>query len=160
TPLQGTRKQPGTHWPLSQVWPLGQLTPAQGSLVGMHEMTHVESALQVTPELAGQALLTHCPERQTCPDGQGRVASHAGAAPSRLPMPASIVGALGTTGASPLLPLLVISLSQAERATRTHTRRSFMGLCNRKPRALRKRALRRASRSSLGVRALEGLGTA
>src|SRR5581483_9274547 len=31
TPLHGSGKQPATHCPLSQVWPAGQVTPAQGS---------------------------------------------------------------------------------------------------------------------------------
>jgi hypothetical protein len=43
TPLQGCAKQPATQVPLTQVWPIGQLMPAHGSVAG------TQLAWQVVP---------------------------------------------------------------------------------------------------------------
>jgi hypothetical protein len=40
-------KQPGMHWPFTQVWFAGQLTPPQGSAVTTQEVTQFWPAGQV-----------------------------------------------------------------------------------------------------------------
>jgi hypothetical protein len=68
TPLHGSEKQPARQAPETQVWPSGQLLPAQGSV------TVTQVARQVVPvaqleAAARQGSVWQVPPRQTCPLG-------------------------------------------------------------------------------------------
>lgn len=68
TPLHGSRKQPVTQAPETQVWPSEQLFPAQGSVTATQVARHVVPVAQLEAA-ARQGSGWQVPPRQTCPPG-------------------------------------------------------------------------------------------
>ncbi len=72
TPAHGVAKQPATHLPPTQVWPLPQVTPAHGSVVLTQVAVQVEPPPQASalPALPAQGSGWQIPPRQTSPVAQ------------------------------------------------------------------------------------------
>lgn len=76
TPRHGTSKQPGTHAPSMQVCPVGQATPAQGSVMRTQRARQtVLGGHTVAP--AAQGFAAQWPPTQRCPAGHDASVVHA-----------------------------------------------------------------------------------